>query len=121
MNSITNLADPVLLLMVTVCLIIIAGGVMKAWKPVRKIIRWLDQLIGDENDDRNPGILKRMDTLEDKIQTIHHEVTMNHGGSLKDAVIRIEDRQKVDHKRLNALETTAETVEDIAKIIDPDD
>jgi len=120
-DDLTELADPALLLIVLVCLVLITGGVVKAWKPVRKIIRWLDRVIGDENDKDNPGILKRMDHFEAQLAEVHHEVTMNHGGSLKDAVARIEERQKTDHARLNRLEQVAETVEEISAVIDPDD
>ena len=39
-----------------------------------------------------PGVSARILTLEEKTERIHHEVTPNHGGSIKDAVKRIEDR-----------------------------
>lgn len=33
----------------------------------------------------------RLDALEASLETVHHEVTPNHGGSIKDAVKRIEE------------------------------
>ena len=39
------------------------------------------------------GIDARLDALEDALQTVRHEVTPNHGGSVKDAVLRIEAAQ----------------------------
>jgi len=37
---------------------------------------------------------QRLDTLEASVSAIHHEVTPNHGGSIKDAVSRIESNQE---------------------------
>lgn len=37
---------------------------------------------------------ERLDALECSVSAIHHEVTPNHGGSLKDAVSRIETNQE---------------------------
>nr|DAX33387.1 MAG TPA: Protein of unknown function (DUF2681) [Caudoviricetes sp.] len=37
---------------------------------------------------------ERLDALEASVSAIHHEVTPNHGGSLKDAVSRIETNQE---------------------------
>ncbi|MFC2776555.1 MAG: hypothetical protein ACFN4K_00525 [Pauljensenia sp.] len=39
------------------------------------------------------GLDARLDALEAALQTVHHEVTPNHGGSIKDAVRRIEASQ----------------------------
>ena len=39
------------------------------------------------------GIDERLDALEDVVQTVRNEVTHNHGGSIKDAVLRIEAAQ----------------------------
>ena len=78
------------------------------WKPVRVIWRrfrefaaFLDQWNGKpEQKDRaglvtqhaEPGVAARILALEEYTSRIHHEVTPNHGGSMKDAVKRIEDR-----------------------------
>lgn len=37
---------------------------------------------------------QRLDALEASLSEVHHEVTPNHGGSLKDAVSRIETNQE---------------------------
>lgn len=37
---------------------------------------------------------ERLDALEDSVSAIHHEVRPNHGGSIKDAVSRIESNQE---------------------------
>lgn len=85
------------------------------WKPVRVIWSrlkefgvFLDQWNGKpEKKDRSgqivqhaePGVSARILTLEEKTERIHHEVTPNHGGSIKDQSQRTED--KVD--KLEAL------------------
>lgn len=45
---------------------------------------------------------QRLDALETSVSAIHHEVTPNHGGSLKDAVSRIETNQEVVKATLDA-------------------
>ena len=42
--------------------------------------------------------------IEKDLREIHNEVTYNSGSSLKDAVRRIEDYQKVNHKRIETIE-----------------
>ncbi|MFJ2619677.1 hypothetical protein [Glutamicibacter sp. NPDC087344] len=80
------------------------------WKPVKviwarlkELAAFLDQWNGKpEKKDRSgqivqhaePGMAARILTLEEKTERIHHEVTPNHGGSLKDAVSRIENNLK---------------------------
>lgn len=83
-------------------LLSLAWIAFKAWKPVSRLVVFLYELIGDEEKGK-PGLLDRLKILEDKqteqgnrIERIHAEVTPNHGGSLKDAVNRIERRQTED-------------------------
>lgn len=45
---------------------------------------------------------QRLDTLESSLSEVHHEVTPNHGGSIKDAVKRIEDGQVAVRAALDA-------------------
>lgn len=44
----------------------------------------------------------RLDALEASLAEVHHEVTPNHGGSIKDAVKRIEDGQAAVQAALDA-------------------
>lgn len=90
------------------CALILLGGIL--WKPLRVIWRrlrefavFLDQWNGKpEKKDRSgqviqhavPGVAGRILTLEEKTERIHHEVTPNHGGSMKDALKRVEDSAK---------------------------
>lgn len=45
---------------------------------------------------------QRLDALEGSLSEVHHEVTPNHGGSLKDAVSRIETNQEGFRASLDA-------------------
>ena len=92
---------------ITAALILVAAFF---WKPLRVILRrlrefadFLDQWNGKpEKKDRagktiqhaEPGVSARILTLEEKTERIHHEVTPNHGGSMKDALKRVEDSAK---------------------------
>lgn len=83
-------------------LLSLAWIAFKAWKPVSRLVVFLYELIGDEEKGK-AGLLERLKVLEDqqaeqgqRIERIHAEVTPNHGGSLKDAVNRIEKRQTKD-------------------------
>ena len=44
----------------------------------------------------------RLDALESSLSEVHHEVTPNHGGSIKDVVKRIEDGQAAVRAALDA-------------------
>lgn len=98
------------------------------WKPVKVIWSrlkefgaFLDQWNGKpEKRDRANGIVQhaelgvsaRILALEEYTKQIHHEVTPNHGGSIKDAVKRIEDRGNETAYKL------AETTEKLDEHID---
>ena len=45
---------------------------------------------------------QRLDALEASLSEVHHELTPNHGGSIKDAVRRIEDSQKMVRESLES-------------------
>ena len=38
------------------------------------------------------GVLVLLEALADQVETIHAEITPNHGGSMKDAIVRIDTR-----------------------------
>lgn len=63
----------------------------KAYRPLAAFFRFMDQLIGRPD---HPGLIDRMSGLEEKLATVHHEVSTNSGGSIKDAVARIEAYQR---------------------------
>lgn len=39
-----------------------------------------------------PGVLVLLENLTTQVESIHSEITPNHGGSIKDAVVRIDQR-----------------------------
>lgn len=68
---------------------------------IRKTVRFFDEWLGTEED---PGFADRLKYIEKDLREIHNEVTYNSGSSLKDAVRRIEEYQKVNHKRIEIIE-----------------
>lgn len=68
---------------------------------IRKTVRFFDEWLGTEED---PGFADRLKYIEKDLREIHNEVTYNSGSSLKDAVRRIEDYQKVNHRRIETIE-----------------
>lgn len=79
-------------------------SILKSWPFVSKLVTLVNAMVGDGP---GTGIVDRMasleatnETLKDQIATIHHETTPNHGGSIKDAVKRIEDGLKEERTTL---------------------
>lgn len=68
---------------------------------VRKTVRFFDEWLGTEEE---PGFAQRLKSIEKDLNEVHKEVTYNSGTSLKDAVRRIEDFQKVNHERILVIE-----------------
>lgn len=81
----------------------IAVFVRKFIDIVRKTVRFFDQWLGT---DEEPGFADRLKYIEKDLKEVHAEVSYNSGSSLKDAVRRIEDYQKVNHKRIEVIEET---------------
>ncbi|MGO3886029.1 MAG: hypothetical protein ACTJHU_07005 [Mycetocola sp.] len=71
------------------------GALAKVWPALRRITRQLDQLdgLGDWKSD----VTRDLDAVK-------HEVLPNHGGSLRDAVDRLDDRIGHDDVRISVLE-----------------
>lgn len=68
---------------------------------IRKTVRFFDDWLGTDED---PGFADRLRYIEKDLREIHSEVTYNSGTSLKDAVRRIEDYQKINHERITVIE-----------------
>lgn len=74
----------------------------KAWPLVRKISHFIDDVAGEParpGFDARPGLMERLQAVESKqddltaaVAVVRHEVTTNHGSSLKDSVKRLEAR-----------------------------
>lgn len=77
--------------------------VKKVWPVFRKVVHIVDDVIGEE---ARPGVEARPGLME-RIATIEHEVRPNGGGSIKDAVDRIEQVQQLKLAKLEHLEASA--------------
>lgn len=73
--------------------------VLKLWQVLRKLdgflVEWNGKPVkrdaqGNETDPGTPGVAFRIKALEAQTKKIHHEVTPNHGGSIKDEIGRVE-------------------------------
>lgn len=85
-----------------------AGAALLVWvavkigKPIRKFMHLIDDLVGEEERPgmpARPGLMERVGTIEGKqddlqaaVRVVQHEVTTNHGSSLKDAVKDVQER-----------------------------
>lgn len=71
--------------LIAVLLVVVAFFAMigRAWGSVVKFVKVVDILI---------DLPAKLQAIEDRIQSIEHEVTVNSGTSIKDAVKRIEER-----------------------------
>lgn len=104
---------------------LILSSLKKNWKWLSKVFRFINELIGDE---KTPGVVVRMDvmtkelkesnakvdslgaktdantvklgSMETQMETVHHELTTNHGSSVKDATKRLEDQGAKTEKLL---------------------
>lgn len=91
----------------------VLGAIVLLWRGLKKVSPWVkrvmlfledwfgeperrDPVTGAVIDPGRPGVMARL-------QTVEHEVTTNHGGSMKDAVKRIETAQARTDEQVQAL------------------
>lgn len=94
--------DPTTLLAWLTCLTIVGGMVIGVWKYGRKIMQMVEDFNGTAERPgvpARPGVMARMSSMEirdaardTQLEVIHAEVNYNHGGSIKDAVDRMDKR-----------------------------
>ncbi len=75
---------------------------VKVWPFLRKISHFIDDVAGEParpGFEARPGLMERVSTIETKqdeqgavLEVVQHEVTTNHGSSLKDAVKKLEKK-----------------------------
>ena len=111
---IDDLLQPGVLIPCAVILFIlwlIVRSAFKAFPFVAKFVALVNTLVGT---DEKPGIGVRMDVMtkelkgntaklgvmEEQMETVHHELTTNHGSSVKDATKRLEDQGAKTEKLL---------------------
>lgn len=95
-------------------LVLLLVGAVKTWPWLRRVVRFLDRLIGDPE---HPGLLDRMDAIEEKVAPILHEVKNNSGSSMKDAIDRTE---VLASQTATAVEGLAEDMVDVKKKLGAD-
>ncbi|MFC9084891.1 hypothetical protein [Nocardiopsis dassonvillei] len=73
---------------------VIGVGARKVARLLRRAGHLLDDLMGEPprpgHPEGRPGLMERVASLEESVDEVRDEVRHNHGGSLKDAVRRIE-------------------------------
>lgn len=86
-----------------------------AWKALKggrravvTVARLGDALLGDEE---RPGMPERLDAVDGRLAAIEGELHPNGGGSLRDAVNRLEKGQQAADGRLAALESRLTALE----------
>jgi hypothetical protein len=89
----------------TVAGAVTAVVVTSRWAAVRwrRVSDFLEDWNGEESRPgvpERPGVMSRLAALEADVVTIRAEVSPNHGGSLKDAVERIDERTEMDGELL---------------------
>lgn len=99
--------DPTALLAWLTCLVTLGGVAVAMMKWGRKIMQMVDDFNGTRQRPgvpERPGVMARLQTLDEKVAAVHTEVNYNHGTTIKDAVSRIETDLKGVHDRLDKRE-----------------
>lgn len=64
-----------------------------AWRFARRVDHFLTDWFGEsarDGRDAQPGVMARLQVVEERLQRVESEVVTNAGQSLKDSVVRIE-------------------------------
>lgn len=95
--------DPTILLTWLTCLVTLIGGLGAMYKYGRRIMQMVEDFNGEHERPgvtARPGVMRRLQTLDDQVAAVHKEVNYNSGTTVKDAVARIENDVKIIHERL---------------------
>lgn len=87
--------DPTVLLTWFTCLTVLLGFMAAIFRYGRKIMQMVEDFNGTAERPGVParaGVMQRLQLLDDQVVVIHGEVNYNHGGSIKDAVDRVDAR-----------------------------
>lgn len=96
--------DPTALLTWITCLATLSGLGIGMMKYGRRIMQMVEDFNGTKvrpGVPERPGVMARLQTLDEQVAAVHTEVNYNHGTTIKDAVARIETDVKDLHKRLD--------------------
>lgn len=83
--------DPLNVMLGLASLVAVITGLVAGFRWLGRKLDQNAQLYRDFYGEDRPGVPPRPGVLE-MIATIHSEITPNHGGSIKDAIVRIDDR-----------------------------
>ena len=100
--STTVWVDPLVILGMVAA---IGGMLLAGWrKAVRPVLLMAKDWNGEAarpGVEHRPGVMERLDKHDQMLRVIHNEVNLNHGGSIKDAVARIEHDVKTIQTRMD--------------------
>lgn len=88
----------------------VLAAVWRCWPFVRRIVHLVDDLAGEPERDGvpgRPGVMVRLRELESRTKELRH----NGGGSIKDAIVRIDERTQVLDERTEHLGQRLDAVE----------
>ena len=66
--------------------------VMPIFRALRQVSQFLDDWYGREEDSDRPGIRERLTSMETLVTEVHKQTHINGGASLKDVVVRTEQK-----------------------------
>jgi hypothetical protein len=100
--------DPTVLLAWLTCLGALGGIAITLIKYGRNYGRKIMQMVEDFNGTEErpgvpsrPGVMARLQTLDEQVAAVHTEVNYNHGTTIKDAITRIETDVKGIHDKMD--------------------
>lgn len=96
--------DPTILLTWVTCLVTLVGFIIAMMRWGRKIMQMVEDFNGTAKRPgvpERPGVMARLQTLDERVDAVHTEVNYNHGTTIKDAITRIETDVKGLHERLD--------------------
>lgn len=113
-TSATIWVDPLVILAMIAA---IGGMFIAVMRPIRKRGKELDLFLRDWKGEaerpgveRRPGVMERLSNLDTQVEVIHTEVNFNHGGSIKDAVNRMDRTLEGVDRRLVTVEDDIKSV-----------
>lgn len=79
----------------------ILGAAGALWRPTRRIVRRLGEFLDDWDGapgrpgvPARPGVMERLGGIDKRLTAVEHELHPNSGGSLRDALDRVDRRTK---------------------------
>lgn len=100
MSDSTGIAPVDTIVIWSVAAVAVAAALGLLWRltrGVRRIVGRVDEFVDDWNGTTarpgvagRPGVMARLDRIEQRLESVEHELHPNSGGSLRDAVDRVD-------------------------------